>query len=115
MSDKDKRIVGPDGQAPEPGPEQPDVPEVGDDTNEVPPQIVYGISLFFMDNGKPHVEMTGEPSLLDLQMLLAPALANIEGDIVASKVLSMFQAEHQARASEAATAAIRARIGKGRP
>jgi hypothetical protein len=61
----------------------------GEETLEVKPQIVYGISLFWLSNGKPHVVVTGDPapSLLELQMLLAPALANIEGDITAAKVV----------------------------
>lgn len=58
---------------------------------EVPPQIVYGVSVFFLDNGKPHIELTGEPSILECQMLLAPALANINAELAAEKVMQKMQ------------------------
>jgi len=97
------------------GDHQPEAPQQpGEDTIEVPPQIVHGISIFLMDNGKPQVEVTGTPSLLDLQMLLAPALANIEGDITATKVVEMMKAEAQVRAAEMQTQAVRRRLGGGR-
>ena len=69
------------------------LPEEHDDTLleniEVKPQIQYGISVFFPTSGKPHVQITGTPSLLELQMLLGPALANIEGDITANKAAEL--------------------------
>jgi hypothetical protein len=81
-----------------------------DETTEIPPQIVYGISIFMMDNNKPHVEVNGTPTALDLQMLLAPALANVTGNITAEKVVQLMKAEAQSRASNAASEAVRRRL-----
>jgi hypothetical protein len=57
------------------------------DTIEVPPQVVYGISIFQMEDDRPAVHVTGEPDLGQLQRLLGAALANLNADIVAQKVV----------------------------
>lgn len=75
---------------------------------QVPPQIVHGISLFLMDDGQPRVDITGEPTHLECQMLLSTALANVEGDIVAHKVVKLLEAESQKR--QALMAAQQSRI-----
>lgn len=50
-------------------------------------QIKYGISLFEMDDDSIVVNVHGTPDMGHLQRLLAGALANLEADIVARKVL----------------------------
>jgi len=60
---------------------------------EQTPQIVYGISLFMLDNGQPSVNVTGEPDMGALQRLMAGALQNLNADIIARKVLDKMEAE----------------------
>lgn len=68
-----------------------------DDTKEkfddiaVPPQVVYGISIFQMDDDHPMVQVTGEPDLGQLQRLLGSALANLQADITAEKVVAKLE------------------------
>ena len=62
---------------------------------QVSPQIDYGVSIFMMDNNKPHVEVTGNPSALQLEMLLVPALSNVQGDIIVGKMLTAMQQQMQ--------------------
>lgn len=65
------------------------------------PKPLYGISIFMMPDGKPMVQTTkradgSDPSYLECQMLLAPALENINSEITANKVMANLQAARKA-------------------
>ncbi len=53
------------------------------------PQVVYGVTILMMSNGRPHVEMTGKPSYTQSIMLLEAALANLHAGCTAEMVLEM--------------------------
>ena len=59
----------------------------------VPPQVLYGVSLFQMEDDHPVVHVTGDPDMGQLQRLLAAALANLQADIVAQKVVQRLEHE----------------------
>lgn len=55
---------------------------------EMAAQIMYGVSIFMLDNGEVTVEMTENPQLAKILMLLHSAVSNMEADITARKVLA---------------------------
>jgi len=59
---------------------------------EIPPQVLYGVSIFQCDDDRPQVHVTGEPDLGQLQRLLSAALTNMTADIVAQKVVQKLDA-----------------------
>ena len=56
---------------------------------EVPAQMVYGISCFQMEDDHPVVHVTGAPDLGQLHRLLTGALAGIESEMIAQKVVEV--------------------------
>ena len=75
-------------------PVEPNTPEehMPRDAEPQAPQIVYGISIFELENREMMVEVTGDPDMGQLQRILAAALANLNADITARKVLEGMQA-----------------------
>ena len=74
-------------------PEENTTPEQdGFDNIEVPPQVVYGVSIFQCDDDLPQIHVTGEPDLGQLQRLLVTALSNMNADIIATKVIQKLDA-----------------------
>lgn len=71
-------------------------PEQEQEKIEVPPQVLYGISIFQCEDDHPVVHVTGEPDLGQLQRLLVVALSNMQADIIATKVVHKIQAAEQA-------------------
>lgn len=71
--------------------------EQGDEgllTNEeAQPQVKYGISILELEDDTTVVHVTGTPDLGQLQRLLSAALANLNADITARKVIEALRAE----------------------
>lgn len=70
--------------------------QVAGDPQEQGNGIKYGISVFEMDDGRPVIHITGDPDVGQLQRLMAGALANLESDITARKVVQMLAQREQA-------------------
>lgn len=71
--------------------------ETTKDTPEGQENAKYGISIFELEDDSVIVHVTGEPDLGQLQRLLAGALANLNADITARKVLMAFQQAKQSQ------------------
>ncbi|RLG95355.1 hypothetical protein DRO27_03830 [Candidatus Bathyarchaeota archaeon] len=67
-------------------------PEAKHENIEVPAQVLYGVSIFQCDDDHPIVHVTGEPDLGQLQRILVVALANMQADIIATKVVQKIEA-----------------------
>ncbi len=52
-----------------------------------PAQVVYGVHLMMMDDGKPHVEITGKPSYPELLRLLDEVSHNMRAELTAERVV----------------------------
>jgi len=58
----------------------------------LPEGTTYGITLFQTDDDRPIVHVVGDPDIGQLQRLLGAALANLQADIVAEKVIQKMDA-----------------------
>ena len=56
---------------------------------EIPAGLVYGISCFQMEDDHPVVHVTGAPDLGQIHRLLTGALAGIESEMIAQKVVEV--------------------------
>jgi hypothetical protein len=76
-------------------------PDPGNDAESnsipAPPEVVYGISIFQMEDDRPTIHVTGEPDLGQLQRLMAGALQNLNADITARKVVQAFEERERSR------------------
>jgi hypothetical protein len=64
---------------------------------EAPAGVYYGISIFELENREIVVHVTGDPDIGQLQRLLAGALANLNADITARKVIQAMEARDRAK------------------
>lgn len=55
--------------------------------SNLPEGVTYGITLCQMEDDKPSATVIGDPDVGQLQRLLSAALANLQADIVAEKVV----------------------------
>ena len=56
---------------------------------EVPAQMVYGISIFQMEDDHPVVHISGNADLGQLHRLLTGALAGVTSEMIAQKVVEV--------------------------
>lgn len=65
---------------------------MSENTTPVPDGCTYGITIFQTEEDSPVVHVSGDPDIGQLQRLLGAALANLQADIVAEKVLQKMDA-----------------------